>query len=67
MARSESFNNRPNTLPQTKPSHRSFHLQSDGGPYIAMGKGVRTPKGRVAESGKESVHPKGGGALRAAR
>jgi hypothetical protein len=67
MARSESFTNRPNTLSQTNPSHRISCLQSGGGPYIAMGTGVRTSKRRAAESCKESVRPKGGGALSAAR
>jgi hypothetical protein len=37
------------------------------GPGLAMGTGVRTSSRRVADSGKESVRPKGGGALSAAR
>jgi hypothetical protein len=37
------------------------------GPRLAMGTGVRTSDRRVAESWKESVRPKGGGALSAAR
>src|SRR5712691_9929505 len=38
MARSEGFNNRPNTLPQTTFPHLNFCLQSGGGPYIVWGK-----------------------------
>src|ERR1700761_5756999 len=37
------------------------------GPGLAMGIGVRTSKRRAAESWKESVRPKGGGVLSAAR
>jgi hypothetical protein len=67
MARSESFTDRPDTLSQTTLPSKLSCLQSDGGPYIALGTGVHTSKRREADSGKESVRPKGGGASSAAR
>src|SRR6202453_4275860 len=41
--------------------------ESAEGDQTRYGAGVRTSQRRVADFGKESVHPKGGGALSAAR
>ena len=56
MARSESFNNRPNTLPQTKRSQSSFCLQSGGGPYIAQWHNFLRLNGGTVDFGKLTMH-----------
>jgi hypothetical protein len=67
MARSESFTNRPNTLPQTTSPHSNFSLAIGRRTIHCLGGGVRTSQRREADYGKESVRPKGGGALSAGR
>ena len=48
MARSESFTNRPNTLPQTTSPHPNFSLAIGRRTIHRLGQGVRTSKRREA-------------------
>jgi hypothetical protein len=51
----------------SRPTPKATGQNLRKGTQTCFGAGVRTSKRRVADLGKESVRPKGGGALSAAR